>query len=178
MKHMGVGWKQLSASAGCLWTLPVAILGSLMEGPFGSQSPLPPVTAGPCRCKQGPPVLWLAWGWACTACLSGGLCVHWEPFQSLGPGTAGCPDQVFTEEGPKQGVIKWKTTVVSLMSLPGSSLQGRGQLHAPGPPRSFPALVVACEHLDQTSPGAVMLCKSIFIVIMKIMLKTLCGPYH
>lgn len=103
MKHMGVGWKQLSAPAGCPWTLPVAFLGSLMEGPLGSQSPLPPVTSGPCRCKQGPPVLWLVWGWACTACLPGGLCVHCVPFQSLGPSSAGRPDQVFTEEGPKAG---------------------------------------------------------------------------
>lgn len=97
---MRVGWKQLSSSAGHPWTLPVAFLGSLLEGHLGSQSPLPPVTFGPCRYKQNPPVLWLVWtGHALPAC----LCVHCEPFQSLGPCSAGCPDQVFTEEGPKVG---------------------------------------------------------------------------
>lgn len=78
--------------------------------------------------------------------------MHCELSQSLGPSTAGRPGQAFTDKGPKTEVEKMESSCTPLMSLPGSPLQWSGRLSALGPPRNFPALAMACEPLDQTSP--------------------------
>lgn len=79
----------------------------LFRVPLGG-APWQPVSSASCDVwplqVQTKPTCFVAGvDWACTACLPGSLCVHCEPFQSLGPCSAGCPDQVFTEEGPKVG---------------------------------------------------------------------------